>query len=100
MKYKMQRQGTFDQKQEISGSSKKQANSTDAEHVMYKASGLNERFACMKFDVIITNLDDGIQAKNLVICKELFMSQNQSTLTTELRLSDDTRLFGLEKAVV
>ena len=67
---------------------------------MIGPQGQNEGFACIKFDVIMTNPDDTNLIKNYVTCRELFISQNQLTLVTEIRLSDDTRVFGLKGASI
>lgn len=110
LKHQMQRQGTLIQKQKLIRPMTKQGDFTETEHVIRRAgladkgmigpSGQNEGFACLKFDVIMTNPDDTNLIKNYVICRELYMSQNQQTLVTELRLSDDTRVFGLKGASV
>ena len=67
-----------------------------ADKAMIGPSGKDEGFSCLKFDVIMTNPDDTNLIKNYVICRELYVSQNQQTLVTELRLSEDTRVFGLK----
>ena len=71
-----------------------------AEHGVAGPDGKMYEFACMKFDVLMTNPDDTNYIKNYLICRELSISQNQETLVTELRISQDTRVFGLRVATV
>ena len=48
----------------------------------------------------MTNPDDTNYIKNYLICRQLYISQNQLTLVTELRISQDTRVFGLRVATI
>ena len=56
------------------------------------------QLAVMKFEVIMTNPDDTNLVKNYLILKEIYVSQNQTTLVTEIRLSHDRRIYGLKLA--
>ena len=71
-----------------------------AEHGVTGPDGKMVGFACLKFNVMMTNPDDTNFIKNYLICRELFISQNQQTLVTELRISQDTRVFGLKLAMI
>ena len=47
-----------------------------AEHGIAGPDGRMVEFACMKFDVLMTNPDDTSFIKNYLICRELCISQN------------------------